>query len=963
MLTEGVPQVYASGVCEIDLARRELRVRGSTVPLGARAFEIIEVLVQSPGELVTRDALMDRVWHNVIVSDNTLQVHISALRKALGSQRAILKTESGRGYRLLGNWAIQQDRPPLPSLAVLPQARERPDAPPTNFPAIVTDLVGRTVAVDALRDLVSAYRVVTLTGPGGIGKSTLALHVGRGLLADFGSGGRLVELASLSDPDLVPSAVASVLELKLGGGRVSADSLARAIGEQHLLLLLDNCEHLIDAVAELVETTMRLCPRVSVLATSREVLRIQGEHVYRVPPLEVPASDQLEPERIRSHSAVELFIARATALASDFASHAPRNLPAIAAICRQVDGIPLAIEFAAARAATLGIDQVASALRDRFAVLMGGRRTALPRHRTLRATLDWSYDLLPEAERQLLRRLAIFPAGFALDAAAAVMADTALDRSAVANGIANLVAKSLVALDKSEGAARWYLLETIRAYALEILVEHGEADVTARHQACHLRDLFAFVASNSDLPDSRPWIDDGLARRIREIDNVRAALDWSFSAAGDAAIGVHLTAAYAPAWLYLSLMAECRQRCERALNGLQPASIADRRVEMWLQIALGMALIETMGPAEQATTVLTTALGAAVALGDLDAQARALTMLSTTAIFRGEYGKVRTAVEHLEQVARQLDDPTIARVADRVMGIMWLNVGRPRAAQRYLERSLQFHASSAGRQRSLWYPYDYRASTRAFLSRALWLQGFADKARSEAQGSLDEFEQTDHQLSLCRVLYFGMCRVAPMIGDLVVAERSNARLIEVATNLDAPFWKTVGRFVEGKLLVERREFTVGLALLREAFETCQRTGWRISYPEFRGVSAVALAGLGRRDEALGAVDEALANADDQGEKWYVPELLRIKGEILLQYGADTAAAQAENCFFEALRTARDWETLFWELRVSLSIARMRLAQGRREEARQILSPVYQRFTEGFDTTDMRAAKALLEAAA
>jgi predicted ATPase/DNA-binding winged helix-turn-helix (wHTH) protein len=956
MLADGTQPVYASGECEIDLTRRELRILGSPVPLGTRAFGIIEVLAQSAGELVTKATLTSRVWPEAkIVSDNTLQVHIAALRKALGPHRAILRTEAGRGYRLLGNWAANQA--PASSLVGPPQARERPATRATNFPGVITHLIGRTADVEALRDLASAYRIVTLTGPGGIGKSTLALHVARELLAGFEDGGWLIEFASQSDPDLVPTAVASVLGLKLGGGRISADTLARAVGDQHLLLLLDNCEHLIDAVAALADTAMRLCPRVTVLATSREVLRIQGEYVYRVPPLEVPTSEQAEPEHIRRHSAVELFITRTTALASDFLPHA-ENLQAIAAICRRVDGIPLAIEFAAARAATLGIEQVAIGLHDRFALLTGGRRTALARHRTLRATLDWSHDLLPEAERQLLRRLAVFPAGFTLDAAAAVMADTAFDLLAVTNGIANLVAKSLVALDKSEGAARWHLLETIRAYALEMLVKHGEVDVAARHHASHFRDLFALVAPN---PDSRPWIDDDLARRVREIDSVRAALDWSFSATGDVAIGVHLTAAYAPVWLYLSLMAECRQRCERALAGLTPASTAERRVEIWLQIALGMAMIETMGPAEQATAVLTTALEAAVILDDLDAQARALTMLSTTAIFRGEYGKVRSAVERLEQVARRLGDPTIARVADRVMGIMWLNVGRPRKAQRYLERSLQSHASSADRRRSLWYPYDYTASTRAFLARALWLQGFADRARSEAQASLDEFEPTDHQLSLCRVLYFGICRVAPMIGDFAAAERSNARLVEVATTLDAPFWKTVGGFVEGKLMVERGEFVAGLALLREAFEMCQRTGWRISYPEFKGVVAVALAGLGQRNEALAAVNEALANADIHGEQWYVPELLRIKGEVLLQQGSDEAFVAAEACFLEAVRTAREWETLFWELRVTLSIARMRLAQGHRDQARHTLLPVYQRFTEGFDTTDMHAAKVLLEA--
>ena len=261
---------------------------------------------------------------------------------------------------------------------------------------------------------------MTLTGPGGIGKSALALEVARSVLGEFADGGWLVELASLSDPDLVPSAVAGALRLRLGADIISPEAVARAIADKKLLLVLDNCEHVIDAAATLAETLIRLCPRPTILATSREVFRIEGEYVYRVAPLEVPAIGREEPDHILSQSAVELFIARTKALNSDFSPHAA-NLPTIAGICRHLDGIPLAIEFAAARTATLGLEQVAAGLRDRFALLTSGRRAAVPRHRTLRTTLDWSYDLLPEPERRLLRHLAIFPGSFTLPAAAAVV--------------------------------------------------------------------------------------------------------------------------------------------------------------------------------------------------------------------------------------------------------------------------------------------------------------------------------------------------------------------------------------------------------------------------------------------------------------------------------------------------------------------------------------------------------------
>jgi len=475
----------------VDPTRRELRTHGVPVPLGGRAFDIVEVLAQSAGELVTKNEIFRRVWSGAIVEESTLQVHISAIRKALGPDRGMLKTAFGRGYRLLGAWTIRQEaRPAAPVvLQIVP-----PTVFLTNFPLASSDLIGRTSAVQHLQDLLSAYRLVTLTGAGGIGKTALALEGARGVFPAFQGDGRLVELASLADPDLVPSAVAGVLGLELGGGAISAEAVARAIGAKKLLLVLDNCEHVIDAAAKLVETIVRVCPRTTVLATSREVLRIEGECVYRVPPLEVPPEHWEEPYDVLGSSAVELLVARMRELDSDFSADS-NSLAAIAAICRHLDGIPLAIEFAATRAATLGLEQVASRLDDRFTLLTSGRRTALPRHRTLRAMLDWSYELLPEAERRLFRRLAVFPAGFTLEAAGAVAGDSTAP--AVVESIANLVAKSLVTRDGSVPAGRWRLLETIRAYGLGRLAESGDAEQVTRRCAEFFRDLFVRAAPGS----------------------------------------------------------------------------------------------------------------------------------------------------------------------------------------------------------------------------------------------------------------------------------------------------------------------------------------------------------------------------------------------------------------------------------------------------------------------------------
>ena len=955
MLAAGARQLDVSNEYEIDLSRRELRIAGAAVPVGGRAFEILEVLAQSAGELVAKDDLISRIWPGAVVLENTLQVHVVAIRKALGKHRELLRTESRRGYRLLGSWAIRRHGPPAPPISYQP-IHVASESPATNLPVIQGRLVGRAAVLQRLNDLVSAYRVVTLTGPGGIGKTVLALELAQNVRADFTDGAWLVEFASLSDPGLVPSAVAHAAGLKLAGERISNETVARAIGEQKLLLILDNCEHVIEAAATLAEMLVRLCPRTSVLATSRELLQISGEYVCHVPPLDVPAAETQAAGHLRDCAAVDLFVSRAQNIGADFTAR-NQDLQEVAGICRHLDGIPLAIEFAAAASAMLGVRQVADGLRDRFTLLTQGRRTAAARHRTLRATLDWSYELLPEPEKLLLRWLAVFPAGFTLDAAAAVMRETGLDRPAVTDGIANLVTKSLLALDKSESPTRWRLLETIRAYAMEKLAQHGEAEHAAWHQAAYFRDLLAPASS------FRTRLSDGdLARHGREIDNVRAALDWCFAAGGDTAIGIDLTAAFAPVWMDLSLTVECCDRCEAALRSVPPETTSGTPQLIWLRIALGSSLIIALGPSERSLRVLTEALEMADALNDLDAQARALSALVAAYAFRGEYTESRNMVERLHHVAYRIGDPAVVITADRMLGTALVVAGRPREAQPCLERVLRSSPTPHDPRRSVWRHTEHRAMARAMLARALLVQGFPDQALTQAQASLDDVRGADHRLVLCRTLYYGLCRIAPMIGDFAAAEQSTSHLIDTAIALNAAFWVTSGQLLQGKLAVDRGEYAKGLTLLRAAFDTCRQTGWRMGLQEFQAALAVALAGAGQAREALETVDAAIASAGTR--VWYVPELLRIKGEIVVPASPDQPPDRsfeaAETCFRQASEMAAGQGALFWELRVALSLARLRAAQARPREARQALAPVYGRFTEGFNSADLRAARAMLD---
>jgi predicted ATPase/DNA-binding winged helix-turn-helix (wHTH) protein len=936
------------GPWELDRTRRELRTHGVPVPLGGRAFDIVEVLAQSAGELVTKDEIFRRVWSGAIVEESTLQVHISGIRKALGPDRGLLKTAFGRGYRLLGAWTIRKE-----GISATPVVLQivPPTVYLTNFPSASSELIGRTSAVRHLEDLLSAYRLVSLIGAGGIGKTALALEVARGLFPTFQGDGRLVELAALADPDLVPSAVAGVLGLELGGGGISAEAVARAIGTKKLLLVLDNCEHVIDAAAKLVETMLRVCPRTTVLATSREALRIEGECVYRVSPLEVPPEHWEEPSDVLGHSAVELLVARTRELDSDFSPDSD-SLAAIAAICRHLDGIPLAIEFAATRAATLGLEQVASRLDDRFTLLTGGRRTALPRHRTLRAMLDWSYELLPEGERQLFRRLAVFPGGFTLEAAAAVAGDSTAP--AVAEKIANLVAKSLVTRDGSVPAGRWRLLETIRVYGLGRLAESGEAVQVTKRCAEFFRDLFVRAAPGS----SRELATADWAQYAREIDNVRAAIDWCFSPSGDPGIGVALTAAYSPVWLTLSLTAELRDRAEHALGRVDANLSARTRME--LQIALGTCLTITLGSVERTRSVLTAALEIAEPLDDLDAQVRAFWALWALYFNTGECGAAQSVAERFSRVASRTGDPGVISVADRVMGYTLQYLANYRAAQRCFERVLQRYVAPQRQRDKIWFLYDQRALTRAMLARSLWLQGFVDQAKSVAQASLTDAETANDKLTICFALGLAVSPVALITGDLVTAERSLSMLIETATRQSFARYVMVGRCLEAALLIERREFEAGTALMVTTLDARANSGWFGRFTEYLGILAQGIAGLGQIGKALATVDQALARADRGAERWYVAELLRIKGELLIQEATAQSVSAAEDCLKKALDVALEQGALFWELRAAMSLARLRVRQDRHNDARQVLSPVYDRFTEGFETADLRCARAILE---
>jgi predicted ATPase/DNA-binding winged helix-turn-helix (wHTH) protein len=951
--TSASPLIYQSGQVEIDLGRRELRVRGVPAPIGDRAFEIVEVLVQAAGEVVTIDHLMESVWPGAIVEENTIWVHISAARKALGPDRGKLKNQKGRGYRLLGPW-IARARTPIGEVDADQDPRPSTLTVSNNLPVAGTNLIGRDVAVQQLQNLLSAYRVVTLTGPGGIGKTRLALAVARSMLGQGQSDVWLVELASLSDPDLVPSTVANALGLR-GLVETSAEAVARAIGQRKILLLLDNCEHVIDAAAMLAETVVRQCPQAAILTTSREVLRIDGEQVYRVHPLDVP-NERDTPDGILKSSAVHLFLVRIKAVNSAFLAD-ETNLPDIAAICQRLDGIPLAIEFAAARAAMIGASEVAAHLDSRFSLLTAGRRTKLARHQTLRTALDWSYDLLTAAGRRLLRHLAVFPAGFTSKAAAAVMQDAG-HQTTVIDGIEDLVAKSLVMLDGSASGGRWRLLQTIRAYALEKLEEEAEAERALRRHAEYFLDLLTPTGIGSWEPAR-----EALVRYSREVDNIRAALDWCFSPGGDVSMGAAITAAFVPIWHQLALLGECRRRAEAALAYLGDNPNGDGRVRMQLHIGRGQAMSHTSGRREEAAAALLEGSRIAESLGDTVSQMYALWGLWISHAWTGNYRTAGLVAEQFLRLATETSDPARCFQGHRLMGTTMSYRGNQPSARSHLDRGMEMHRQSLTLPASpAWFGHDMSNNAQSMLARVLVLQGFLDQARHMAQACVDRPQRAGQKLVLLYALIEAAFPIAILDKDMDAAAKYVTLYTDVSREVDLSFWSILGRCLEGVLRIKQGNFDAGVDILRASLAACDEVGGTSRYPSYLGALSEGLAGLGRTDEARLTLERALDRAERDGEEWCIPDLLCIKGKLVLSEPDALSAHSetAEQCFREAIDLAQKQGALLWELRGASHLAHLWLEQRRPNDAWQILAPVYGRFVEGLETPDLRAAKLLLD---
>jgi predicted ATPase/DNA-binding winged helix-turn-helix (wHTH) protein len=939
--------------------RRELFADNEPVRLGGRAFDVLMALVDARGSVLSKDALMERAWPGRIVEESALQSQISALRSALGADRDLIRTISGRGYQFTGEIHVvpvdadaHADAGNTTSQSAAPHAPLPGAYASTNLPAPISELIGRDDVVAEIQNLVLTRRLVTLTGSGGIGKTRLAVAASRAVLSHFAHGVWFADFSPLGDAAIVPAKVVTAIGLKLGSGQVSAQRVAQALADRQLLVVMDTCEHLIAAVAELAEAVLGASEAVHLLVTSREPLQVEGEWIYPVPPLGVPDEGiESEDELLRS-GAGQLFLQRARA-ANPRLVLDRRALAGVAAVCRRVDGIPLAIEMAAARTSMLRPDEIAARLDDRFQLLIGRRRTALPRHQTLRATLDWSYDLLTESERMVLRRLAIFAGAFSLNAAGLVAAQLPeIAPWQVIECVSVLVSKSLVVAEAGQDSMRFRLLDTTRAYGLEKLAESGDRERLLRRHAEYYMDLMDQAEAEWQTRPTADW----LWNYEPEIDNLRSALDWAFSASGDASLGIALTTAALPLWLHLSLLEECRSRVEQALG--TKAELGPRR-EMKLNAALGSTLSYTRSVTDpEVREAWARALELAEYLGDVDYQLRALLGVWGSHI-RG--GGRRLALELAERFrSLAASHPSDRMVGERMIGEVEYLAGNLVAARSHIERMLTGYSVSNRWSDLIRFQVDQPSRARAFLARTLWLQGFPDQAMLNARRGVEDAQSSNHPLSLCYALALAACPIAVLRGDVDEAEHYIEMLLGFSRRHALPLWEGWGCFYKGVLLIKRGDFANGARLLHRGLSALDAARFAVRFIAFLGDAALALGSAGEIAEGLAEVDAAVAQFGATEEKWLIADLLRSKGELLLLQGGPAAAASAETLFLEALESARQTGALSWELRAATSLIRLKRLQSRPTEVLPMLQSVYDRLTEGFGTPDVIAARQLLD---
>ncbi|CAB3963931.1 transcriptional regulator [Burkholderia aenigmatica] len=924
------------GTLSVDFEQRDIRCYGASLRIGARALDILEVLHHANGSVVSKDDIMDAVWPGLIVEENRLQVHVATLRKALGANRDLIKTVPGRGYLLVANAPVAHEAAPRAAAS-----------PPVAAAAHPVPLVGRQAEIGQIVDMIERTPVVTLVGAGGIGKTSLAERVAHELRSRSSERVLFVELARAATRNDVLLAIAAELGLETDG-MPAVDRIGDAFAASGGLLVLDNAEHVVDLVADLVETLTSRAAPLRVLVTSREPLHISVEAVFRVSPLAVPDGSASVDEIVR-HSAVELFLARIRAATPDCAVDAA-GIRVIGDICRRLDGLPLAIELAAARVATLGLEIVASRLDDRLNLLTGGLRSALPRHQTLRATFDWSYVLLDGAARSLFRRMACFIGPFTFDAAHEVAMDPGMPAADMIAVLGELVAKSLVAVEFNGAQARYRLTESTRAYAVEKLHNEGEFDTIVERHARYQREQ-AEARMPAQAQAAQPASPDLAA--CEPAMHEPATVEPQVSAADVLVLGL----------LEPARMRECSIPARRALDAIEAGApdAVDAASEMRLRAAYASALLHTDGDTQAAAAMWDRAHGLAGRLGDEAFDACTLVGLWNTMLTRSDIHESLRYATRFERAAERRGDRSQRLLANAMVATSLHYFGEHAQARERLEAATA-ELAEVGKPPCAKAALGIDVATlgRMILTRLVWMQGDPDYAMRLAAQAVERARRSGSGLALCVVLGAAAVPIALRYGDHDAISDYLATLRSTADANGFDIWRSHAECLAGQFDMQAGHPGAGLARLEPALRSIEAGGFRHLLVPLIVAYAEGLTRTGRAAEARMKLDATLARCRGHGEHLFVPELLRARGLAMLEQArtadADLAAAceaDGHRHLLLAIHTANGQGAAMWALRGTLDLADHLIERGRIGQASSLVANLSGHFDPQSRAFDVR----------
>lgn len=920
-------------------SRQHLLLRdGQPVNVGSRAMALLVALASRPGELFEKQELLALAWPRAVVEECNLRAQIVSLRRVLSVEGDLpcISTVPGRGYRFSAPLRTAPSAPsapmacapeaPITSAPTTPAPLAIASAPQSMAPLTIASTtaqgmpsavtaVGREALIETLSTQLQVHRLLTLTGAPGMGKTTVALALADRLQAHFADGVRFIDLAPIDGTQPVHGMIACALGIATETAN-PLQELADTLGDSHLLLVLDNAEHVLEPTALAVETLLRHNPRIHVLVTSREPLRAACEYVHELAPLPVPAEHQrLRLEDVEHYPAMQLLMQRVRGFDADVVFNSG-DLDDIACICRKLDGNPLAIELAAARVRAFGLHDLVGLLDGSFRLQMTGRRTALARQRSLSAALDWTYAMLSPDEQALLQQLAVFKGSFSLEAVKAVI-DIGLDdvRDALPL-LESLIDKSLLSLAEHPHGKRYRLLETTRLYAVQKLEEAGDGRVVFHRHA--LWALKLMHHANQQLDRLRPehWLNQNAV----EIDTLRGALQWAYAETGDRPLAVELTLLSAPLLLRLSLIGECHEWVKQGLRKapLAPPVTAHQRMRL-LTVSASLLML-TYGASSQMREAWAQVRIDADALGDTDSALRAIWGLWNDRICTNQHRQALTLAEQFLTNAREPLQSDRQMLGMRMRAVPLFYMADLAGARQAVAQALS--SPLCARSHLVEMHFDQRIAARSLLAQVQLLEGNVGQALLTVDANVQDAINLCHPASLWYTLCLSAIPITLMVGSLHKTRQLMTLLKDSSQGRELHLWRQLARCFDSILAIRDGAPQAGVPQLGEALNQLRDQGHSPLYSLLRCEYAQGLALLGLEELGLEMLEETLTLVRSREELWYVPELLRVQAQLLRRQGLPPSTERLQGLLAQASECAQRHGLGFWTTRIAADTQRL-----------------------------------------